>query len=62
MDSNERGSLAHCELYVTLGTLFRRFGDLRGNELTEQDLVYHDYFSSYHPIEATKFHVSVGGQ
>jgi cytochrome P450 len=52
--------LAYCELYVTLGTLFRRFGHLKGNHLTPDDLVYDDYFSSYHPISSTKFHVSAG--
>jgi hypothetical protein len=52
--------LAYCELYVTLGTLFRRFEIMKGNHLTPDDLVYDDYFSSYHPISATKFHVSAG--
>ncbi|KFY66112.1 hypothetical protein V496_02171 [Pseudogymnoascus sp. VKM F-4515 (FW-2607)] len=51
-------NLAYCELYVTLGTLFRKFKNLKGNELTAEDLVYLDYFSSYHPISATKFHVT----
>ncbi|KAG0652243.1 Cytochrome P450 monooxygenase [Hyphodiscus hymeniophilus] len=50
--------LAYCELYVTLGTLFRRFGDMKSNVLTREDLVYDDHFSGYHPVGATKFHVS----
>jgi len=49
--------LAYCELYVTIGTLFRRFENLRGNELSAEDLVYDDYFASHHPIESKKFHV-----
>jgi hypothetical protein len=52
--------LAYCELYVTLGTLFRRFDQLEGNHLTADDLIYDDYFSSYHPLTATVFQVSGG--
>jgi hypothetical protein len=54
--------LAYCELYVTLGTLFRRFEHMKGNHLTPQDLAYDDYFSSYHSISATKFHVSAADE
>ena len=50
-------SLAYCELYVTVGTLFRRFPKLKGNKLSAEDLVYDDYFSSYNPLSAKKFHV-----
>lgn len=50
-------SLAYCELYVTIGTIVRRFAKLQGNELTAEDLIYEDYFSSYNPIAAKKFHV-----
>ena len=50
-------SLAYCELYVTLGMLFRRFGDLEVYNTGPEDLVYDDYFSSYHPVDARKFHV-----
>jgi hypothetical protein len=53
-------SLAYCELYVTLGTLFRRFEHLKGNKLSPEDLAYDDYFSSYHPLKAEKFCVSAG--
>jgi hypothetical protein len=52
--------LAYCEIYVTLGMLFRRFEHMKSNDLTAEDLVYDDYFSSYHPIPATKFHVTAG--
>ena len=50
-------SLAYCESYVTVGTLFRRFPDLTGNELSPEDLVYDDYFSSYNPLSAKKLHI-----
>jgi hypothetical protein len=53
-------SLAYCEIYVTLGTLFRRFECLKANKLSPEDLVYDDYFSSYHPLKAEKFHVFAG--
>jgi cytochrome P450 len=53
--------LAYCEIYVTLGTLFRRFENMKSNHLTAEDLVLDDYFSSYHPISATKFHVTSDG-
>jgi hypothetical protein len=49
--------LAYAELYITIGTLFRRFENLRGNELKPEDLVLDDYFASHHPIGSTKFHV-----
>jgi hypothetical protein len=49
--------LAYAELYITIGTLFRRFENLRGNELKPEDLVLDDYFASHHPIDSTKFHV-----
>ena len=32
---------------MTVGTLFRGFPDLRGNELGAEDLVYDEYFLSY---------------
>jgi len=54
---NGTKSLAYCELYVTIGTIVRRFAKLQGNELTAEDLTYEDYFSSYNPIAARKFHV-----
>lgn len=51
------GSLAYCELYVTIGTLFRKFPDLKGNDLSAEDTVYNDYFSAQNPVDAKKFHV-----
>jgi len=53
-------SLAYCELYVVLGTLFRRFDNMKPNHLTAEDRVYDDYISACNPHEATKFHVSKG--
>jgi hypothetical protein len=49
--------LAYCELYVTLGTLFRRFDKLEVYNTNPADLVYDDYFAIYHPLDARKFHV-----
>jgi cytochrome P450 len=51
-------SLAYCELYATLGTVFRRFENLKSNVLTDEDRAYNDYFSGQHPLDATKFHVT----
>jgi hypothetical protein len=47
--------LAYCELYVTLGTFFRRFGDLKVFETTPDDMDYDDFFSSYHVPEKKWF-------
>jgi hypothetical protein len=49
--------LAYCELHVTLGTIFRQFGNLKANGVKPEDFVMDDFFSSYHPDEAPKFHV-----
>lgn len=54
------GSLAYCEMYVMLGNFFRRFDNLKGNELTEADRAVNDYISSGLPPTATRFHVSPG--
>ena len=43
-----RFSLAYCEMYLTLGTLFRRFHNLKVYKTTPADLEYDDFFSSYH--------------
>ncbi|TAQ87316.1 hypothetical protein B7494_g4362 [Chlorociboria aeruginascens] len=53
-------NLAYCELYVVLGTLFRRFEHLQGNKLGPKDLVYDDYLSAYPPMTATRFHLTGG--
>ena len=49
--------LALCEMYVTLGSIFRRFKHLKGNELSEYDLLYDDYFASHRPMDAVKLHI-----
>jgi hypothetical protein len=41
------GSLAYSEIYVTLGTLFARYGDLEVFDFGEEDLELDDFFSSY---------------
>jgi len=50
--------LAYSELYVTLGTLFRRFENMQSNVLTEKDIAVIDYMVGYYAADATKFHVS----
>ncbi|OKL62297.1 hypothetical protein UA08_02301 [Talaromyces atroroseus] len=47
--------LAYCELYVTLGRLFRHFDNLSTDRKPREDLYYNDYFSSYHSEENNKF-------
>ncbi|KAK1756780.1 cytochrome P450 [Echria macrotheca] len=42
-------NLAMCEMYVTLGTLFHRFGDLTAEDVGE--LVYMDYFNAFNPTD-----------
>lgn len=49
-------NLAMCELYVSLGTLFRRFHNLWAPDVGE--LTYIDYFTSYHPDERQKLKVT----
>jgi len=51
-------SLAMCEIYVAIGTLFHRFGDaLAAYDVGPEDLVYEDYFIPFHPVTARKFRV-----
>jgi hypothetical protein len=47
-------------MYVTLGTLFRRFQNLKAEPLGVEDLDYEDYFAQFRPITARKFGVTVG--
>ncbi|KAI9815380.1 MAG: hypothetical protein M1832_005519 [Thelocarpon impressellum] len=49
--------LAYCELYVTLGTLFRHCDKLRVHECGPEDMTYEDYFAAYHPLDSRRFHV-----
>ncbi|EGD97356.1 benzoate 4-monooxygenase cytochrome P450 [Trichophyton tonsurans CBS 112818] len=48
--------LAACELYVTLGSVLRNFPDLTIKPKTREELLYMDYFSSYHPDKYNKFY------
>ncbi|KAJ5715840.1 uncharacterized protein N7483_013021 [Penicillium malachiteum] len=50
--------LAYCELYVTAAALFRAFGDLEIVDTQISDLVFDDYFSGYHPENATPLRIS----
>jgi hypothetical protein len=50
--------LAYCELYVTLGTFFRRFPTLKGNDLKPEDMVMDDYFGGHYPDDAPNLHVT----
>ncbi|KAK0665081.1 Cytochrome P450 monooxygenase yanH [Lasiodiplodia hormozganensis] len=53
--------LAYCELYVTLGTFFRRFSrmELHVFETTRDDLDFEDFFSGYY-IAGKKWFKAVG--
>ncbi|KAL2074104.1 hypothetical protein VTL71DRAFT_7882 [Oculimacula yallundae] len=55
-------NLAYCELYVSLGTLFRRYDKLLSNTLSKEDWEYDDYFSGYPRPGSTKFHVTARGE
>ncbi|KAK5653086.1 hypothetical protein OQA88_9373 [Cercophora sp. LCS_1] len=50
-------NLAMCELYLTLGTLFRRIRDVAAEDVGE--LTYVDYFTAYHGDERQKLKVFV---
>lgn len=55
-----KNRLAYCELYVTLGTIFRKFENLKADQIGPEDLIYDDYFSSFHPKNARRLHVVAG--
>jgi cytochrome P450 len=55
-------NLAWCELYVTLGTLFRQFETLEAFNVGDEDMVYQEYFSAFHPPDKRKFQVVVGAK
>jgi hypothetical protein len=40
--------LAYAELYITIGTFFHRFGNLKVHETTDEDMKFDDFFSAYH--------------
>ncbi|PKY04740.1 cytochrome P450 [Aspergillus campestris IBT 28561] len=47
--------LAYCELYVTLGRVFRQFDNLKTPGKSREEMLYDDYFSSYHPEKYNQF-------
>jgi hypothetical protein len=51
--------LAYDEIYVTIGMIFRKYTNLKSNthELTAEDVVLDDYFSSYNPAKARTLQV-----
>jgi hypothetical protein len=50
-------SLAYLELYVGIGTIFRKFENLRIFETTEKDLVFDDIFGVFFPKDQKKLKV-----
>jgi hypothetical protein len=52
-------SLAYAELYIALGTIFRRFENLKVFETTKEDLDFDDYIGLLKPKSARPF--KVGG-
>jgi hypothetical protein len=56
-DVNLISSLAYLELYVGIGTIFRRFENLRVFETTQEDLVFDDFFGTYFPKNQRKIKV-----
>jgi len=53
--------LAMCEMYVTIGQMFRKFGDLEAPDIGPEDMTYEDHFSLFHPLHARKFQVIRSG-
>ena len=47
--------LAYCELYVTLGRLFRKYDNLTTRKKDPEETVYDDFFASHHPVEHSEF-------
>ncbi|KAL4797409.1 cytochrome P450 [Aspergillus venezuelensis] len=47
--------LAYCELYVTLGRIFREFDNLKTSIKSKEAMLREDYFSGYHSKEHKKF-------
>ncbi|MCJ1357751.1 MAG: hypothetical protein MMC33_007747 [Icmadophila ericetorum] len=50
-------TLAYSELYITLGTIFRHFENLKACEMSSEDWEFDDFFGLYIPESARKFHV-----
>lgn len=51
-------NLALCELYVFLGTFFRRFGQLE-TTVSREDMGFADFFTPFHPLDSKPLTVSV---
>jgi cytochrome P450 len=51
--------LAYCELYVTIGTLLRRYPNMKTEKLEGRSLEYEDYFAPYRPDDSKLFNVWV---
>ena len=49
--------LAYSELYITIGTLLRRYPNLKTEKLEGRSLEYEDYFAPYRPKDAKLFSV-----
>lgn len=54
--------LAYSELYITLGRVFRQFDDLKTRKKAREELLYDDYFTSYHREAYNKFIFERAGQ
>ena len=52
-------NLAMCELYVFLGTFFRRFGQLEAFNVGPEDMEYADFFTPFHPLGSRPFKVAM---
>ncbi len=54
-------NLAMCEMYVTLGMLFRRFEGLKPYDCGPEDMEYVEAFTAFHPKNAKPFRVVYEG-
>jgi cytochrome P450 len=50
-------NLTLCKLYVTLGTLFRRFNNLAVFNIRPENITYMDYFTAFHPKGSRAFKI-----
>lgn len=55
-------NLALCEVYVTLGTMFRRFDNLAPFDVGPEDMTYRDLFQAFHPQGARPFKIMAKGK
>ncbi|PKS08510.1 hypothetical protein jhhlp_004895 [Lomentospora prolificans] len=55
-------NLAMAEVYLTIGTLFRRFDNLVAYDVGPEDMTYVDYFTAFHPKGSRPFKVAARGQ